>query len=600
LKYLLGSALLWICTFAFASPPDPLPMDEAYQLSASLRDNQTVIVQWKIAPGYYLYKDHIAFQSPDQQAQLGQPLMPPAKDFYNPTVGHYKTYQGNLNIPLPVISAKSSNWVLKVHYQGCSQFGYCYPPTDKILKINTTADTNTIFKPLAIDVPAMQYSLGHCPEGALDRITCLLAHANPLYILLGFLGFGLLVSFTPCVLPMVPILSAIIIGQKKLSTLKSFALSASYVLGIAITYAVVGVVFGELGNNLQTALQNTWVLVLFSLLFVVLALSLFGFYELRLPTRWQNHLHRLTEPSQKSSLISIFVMGVLSTLVLSPCVTPPLVAALSFISTTGNAVLGAAALFTMGLGMGVPLLIIGTLGGKFLPHTGEWMEGIKRLIGILLLAVAISMLSRVITGPVIVGLWALLAFISAYYLDVFEVSQKTIASFIRRLLGLVLFVYAILAGISALMGNSDPLKPWGWHVKNLSPDYPVVQVNTVLDVKRALHQAVVHHKAVMLDFYADWCIACKELDRFTLSNPRVQALLRQMMVLKADVSQNSMEDKNIMKHYHVIAPPTLIFFDEKGHEIKKARIVGVISAKQFERHLKQNGLVSSPIKAPPP
>lgn len=563
---------------------EPISLEKAFQFSAAARDYQTIIARWQIKNGYYLYRARFHFKAiKPNGARLGQPLMPPSQIKKTP-IGNYDVYSGLLNIPIPVIEPQGKMIVLEVDYQGCSEAGYCYPPSMKVVTIDLSKQYMQFKTGVTVDPIAAATTQNDDTHSQLSKIQTLLKSGNLWAIILGFLGFGILIAFTPCVLPMIPILSAIITGQKKLTTTHAFGLSLAYVLGMAITYAVAGMLVGLVGGSIQTALQIPWVIILFSLLFIAMALSLFGFYNIQLPQRWRNKLATASEHQKRGTYFGVFLMGILSTLILSPCVTPPLVGILSFIGQTGNATLGAFALFVMGVGMGLPLLIIGTSHGKFLPKVGVWMNGVKNFMGILMLALAIWMLTRVLSSAAIMWLWALLAIGTSIYLSTFS-TVKTGWGMLRKAIGILIFIYGILLAIGAATGHDDPLQPIQLAKNCMKPQHELhfIPVKTVRDVEKYLDKAKRNGKTVMLDFYAKWCVSCKEMDDFTFSNPKVKSALSNVILLRADITANSSSDKNLMRYYNVIAPPTILFFKD-GKELESARIIGEIGPQDFIKH----------------
>lgn len=591
-------------SFCFSKTLEPIPVDQAFSFTATARDDQTILAMWQIKPGYYLYRDRLYFKvlKPADDI-IGEPLLPDTnetKDY--PGVGIMKVYSGELRIPIPVIRRTENNIVIQAHYQGCSQGGFCYPPVDKIISIDLSGHYMQPVQPIDVDVAipmAKKRLLTTAPPSPQEKIATLLEGHSLLAIIFSFLGFGILISLTPCVLPMIPILSGIIIGQGKISHARSFALSLAYVLGMALTYALVGAAFAAAGATVQAYLQQPWIIVLFSLIFVAMALSLFGFYAIQLPEKLRSKIAVLSQHQKSSSLIGVFIMGVLSTLILSPCVTAPLVGVLSYISQTGNATLGAAALFFMGLGMGVPLLIVGLSSAKLLPKAGKWMNVTKYIMGVLMLAVAIWMLSRVLSGTVTLLLWAALMMGSAIAMGALS-TAKTISHKISKALGLVLFIYGILLVVSAIQGNTDPFKPISFSANHTVRDseLPFIKVKTVNEVNTQIKRATRLGKPVMLDFYARWCMACLEMDQHAFRDPVVRRALDHYVLLRADVTQNDMADKALEQHFNVIAPPTILFFDPQGKENLSARLVGEQSAKAFADHLRQLDKTATPSAHP--
>jgi len=407
-----------------------------------------------------------------------------------------------------------------------------------------------------------------------------------------FFGFGLLLAFTPCVFPMIPILSGIIAGQGAgLTTRKAFVLSLVYVLAMALTYTLVGVLAGLLGANLQAAFQNPWILTAFALVFVGLALSMFGFYELQLPSSLQSKLAELSNRQQGGTLIGVAIMGLLSALIVGPCVAPPLFGALIYIGHTGDALLGGLALFALSLGMGVPLILIGTSVGRYLPRAGAWMNTVKAVFGVALLGVAILMLERLLPPALAMVLWALLLICSAVYMGALNQLQPGANAWFKlwKGLGLVLLIYGALMLIGAAAGGRDTLQP----LRGLIPGGGVEQlgfkrIKSVADLERELAQARSDGQPVLLDFYADWCVSCQEMERYTFSDPSVMAELRRFVRLQADVTANDAEDRALIQgRFGLPGPPAILFFDRAGRELTHFRLVGFKPAEPFARHLRQ-------------
>ncbi|MCK5718935.1 MAG: protein-disulfide reductase DsbD [Thiomargarita sp.] len=558
--------------------PKFLPVEQAFVLSTELAKlKPAIIVKWKIADGYYLYRDKFAFTLEDG-TQLKSLQLPPSILKQDPLFGDVQIYQQALleiELPLPA-NLQTDNINLKVLYQGCAFSGYCYPPTEKVVKI--TRNNNL---------------------SEQDYLANLLANANIFYTLIVFFGLGLLLSLTPCIFPMIPILSGIIIGQgKSLTTYKAFIMSLIYVLAMAFTYAILGVLTGLLGENLQVAFQNSWVLITFALIFVLLALSMFGFYELQLPSSWQTKLTSFSHRQQGGTLIGVAIMGILSALIVGPCVAAPLVGALMYISQTGDAILGGLALFTMSLGMGVPLIIVGISAGHWLPKAGKWMEAVKAVFGVMLLAIAIWLLARILPGQIIMLLWASLLITAAIYMGALE--PVTLGwSKLWKAWGLILLIYGIILIIAASSGQTNPLKPLAFltvqnslNQSKTDKSSPFKFIKGVAELEQGLNSA--KNKLVMLDFYADWCVSCKEMDYFTFSDSEVQKILANFVLLKTDVTPNDAQDKALYKRFGIFGPPAILFFDKQGQEQKSNRIVGFMSAEQFVLHLTK--VIQSSIK----
>jgi len=578
MKYLF---LFFLILFACLSPTfadEPLAADQAFQFSATAKDYQTILVNFKIAPNYYLYQQHFQFQViKPKNVVLGNPLYPSDTETLKTSLGNFSVYSHSLTIPIPIIQANEKSLVLQVHYQGCSKAGYCYPPMTKIVPINLSSDFMQPVQGLNIDIaPATVKPVS-------NKFESLLTHHSLFLVILGFLGFGLLLSLTPCVLPMIPILSSMIVGRDKMTHTHAFLLSLFYVLGMAITYAIAGILFGIIGSNVQVIFQQPWIIICFSALFVAMSLSLFGLYNIQLPEKLRSRIAEKSHHQKSGTYLGAAMMGILSTLLLSPCVTPPLVAVLGFISQTGNAALGGMALFAMGIGMGAPLLLIGAIGPKILPKSGAWMNTVKNLMGIFLLAVAIFMLQRVLPGTVTMILWAGLLLGTALYLGALS-SAKTPGEIVKKSIGLLFFVYGILLVVGAYHDNTNPLTVLTPQKNCESQKRLSFQtLHSITDIESAIQSSQTSGKLVVLDFYADWCIACKELDNNTFQNPAVKERLTQAVLLRADVTKNDMEDRLIEQHYGVVAPPMILFFKD-GQEIPNSRIIGYIPATAFLSH----------------
>ncbi len=578
-KFLLLIILLLVPLVSFAQEK-PLPANTAFVLTVKTQGDDTLLAHWQIHPGYYLYKQQFKFALvAPQNAKLAPVTLPRGIPKEDEIFGKYQVYFNQLTIPLKLTQFSGNKAAVMITYQGCSAAGFCYPPISKTIHIN--------FGSGKIGMGAT------ATLSAQDRAEQILINKNFIVTLLAFFGFGILLAFTPCVLPMVPILSGIIVGQgSKIRTKRAFLLSLTYILGMALMFAIAGVIAALIGSSLQAALQKPWVIIIFSIFFVLLALSLFGFYELKLPASIHERISGFNQRQQAGTYFGVAIMGALSTLVVSPCVTAPLIGALGYISNTGNTVLGGSALFAMGLGMGTPLLIFGTVGGKLLPKAGKWMQAVKDFFGILLLGLAIWMLERIIPGQVIMFLWAALLIVSAVYMGAFATANTGWLKLWKGL-GLLLAFYGILLLIGGAIGNTDPFRPLALmqHFSSTPMRAPKANglfksVKTIADVQRAITNAKLAGKPVMLDFYADWCISCKIMERDTFANPEVQKALKNFVLLQADVTANDVQDKALMKHFNVIAPPAILFFNTDGKEINSARLVGELGPSAFLKHLK--------------
>lgn len=574
--------------------PELLPADEAFSFSAQIIDGKVQAV-WQIAENYHLYKDKIKLEIPG--VTLGQPDFR-SPDFIedDPELGKLESYRGLLTLNYPVQGKLPSGDIpLKAEYQGCADLGVCYPPIRKTLQLTASSDTATAALAATDNtnnIPAV--TSNEAPISEQDALTAKLASGNMPLTLLTFFGLGLLLAMTPCVFPMIPILSGIIISSsgEKTTTSKAFMLSLAYVLAMALTYTVVGVLAGLFGANLQIWFQNPWVLGSFATIFVLLSLSMFGFYELQMPQGIQSKLTSFSNRQEGGKLLSAAIMGFLSALIVGPCVTAPLIAALAYIGQTGDAVLGGLALFFLSMGMGAPLLMIGASAGKLLPKAGAWMDIVKAVFGVLMLGVAIWLLERVLPTAITMTLWALLLVISGIYMGVLQHLPEKISGW-RKLwkgFGYIAVLYGSLILIGVAGGSNNLYQP----LKGLSGPANVDAANTaqtafqpikgVAGLEQALASARSQGKTLMLDFYADWCISCKEMEHQTFTDAKVRQTLSQALLVQADVTANDDEDRALLRHFGIIGPPAILFFDNQGQERKPYRVVGFMPAKKFNNH----------------
>jgi thiol:disulfide interchange protein DsbD len=566
--------LLLFALTGMARAEEPLPPEEAFRFSARAIDAKTIEARWQITDGYYMYRDKFKFVL--DGGTVGTPKLPAGKLKDDEIFGKVETYRKEVKILLPVEAAGPVT--LKAVSQGCWDGGICYPPLNQQTALDLAGVPST-----TAASPASDNASSPAPADESSRIAGLFKGDNLALVLASFFGFGLLLSLTPCVFPMIPILSGIIVNHgHAVSHLRAFVLSLAYVLGMAVTYAAVGVAAGLSGTLLSAALQNAWVLGGFALVFVVLSLSMFGFYELQLPAALQSKVSD-TANRQGGSLPAIALMGALSALIVGPCVAAPLAGALLYIAQTGNAVLGGSALFVMALGMGAPLLLVGAFSRSLLPKSGPWMEGVKKFFGVIMLATALWLVSPVIPLWLQMLGWALLMVVPAIYLHALDPLPPHAHGWQR--LGKGLGVMLLLGGAAMLMGvlggAKDPLQPLGFlrgASAAVSPAPTFQKVATVADLDARLKSA---GKPVMLDFYADWCVSCKEMERFTFADPQVAARMQQIVLLKADVTANSGADKELLKRFGLFGPPGIIFFDAQGKEIADLRVVGFQPAQQF-------------------
>ena len=574
----------------FSNPANKfLEPDEAYQASFEITPERMLVAHWDIAEGYYMYRDKFAFQLVNMPtASLGVAQVPRGEVKDDPNFGKTNIFHNEVSIKLPVfvtdVEPQPTHVTLEVKYQGCAEAGFCYPPITKTLDLELPA----------LVAGATVGAGDAAPLSAQDSIAKALVSDNLFLTVLKFFVFGLALAFTPCVFPMVPILSSIIVGQGSAqNTRKAFTLSLIYVLAMALTYTALGVIAGLFGKNLQAVAQSPWVIVTFSAVFVLLALSMFGFYQLQMPSHWQSKLTTLSNKQRGGNWIGVAIMGFLSALIVGPCVAAPLAGALIVIAQSGDAVLGGLALFAMSLGMGAPLLVIGTSLGKWLPKAGGWMDNVKVVFGVLLLAVAIWLLERILPPSATLLMWAGLFIMSAIYLGALQRSTAHISGW-RKLckgLGLQLLIYGGILVVGAVTGGKDVLHPLQglMSTSGQSSAQPLAfkRIKGVAQLEQEIAAASKQHKVVVLDFYADWCVACKELEKFTFSDPKVQTALADVVLLQADITPYDAEDEALVKHFGLIGPPAILFFGPDGQERVPFRVVGFLDAEKFRAHLQK-------------
>jgi thiol:disulfide interchange protein DsbD len=566
---------------------DFLPPEQAFKPSAELRTGGTVHLTWAIAPGYHLYRDRLVFDAP----QVGVPALPDGvRKFDSNFNKEMETYAGQLVADLPVKADAQAPFVLRVGYQGCADAGLCYPPAEVAFTVDPAA-------PGALKLAAADVAPPAAPaqedDSSLARRT--LQSGSAWRIGLAFLAFGLLLSFTPCVLPMVPILSSIIVGEGNVTRGRGFILALAYSLGMALVYTALGVAAGLAGEGLAGALQKPWVLLTFGALLVVLALSMFDVYQLQLPSSLQSRLSTTSGRMSGGRFAGVFVMGALSALIVGPCVAGPLAGALLYISQTKNVWTGGWALFSMAAGMSVPLLLTGVSAGSLLPRAGAWMNHVKRVFGLLLIAVAIWMVTPVF--PVTVGmlLWGAFAVLCAVFLRVFEpvAAGAGLGRYAGKTLGLVLLTGGLFELVGAASAGQDVLQPLA-HLRGSSvaaasdgrqdKETRFERIRTLAELDRVLASSPT---PVMLDFYADWCVSCKEMERFTFSEPKVEARMKQVRLLQVDVTANNDEDRALMKKFGLFGPPGIILF-KQGREVPESRVIGFMKPEQFAQHLSRH------------
>jgi thiol:disulfide interchange protein DsbD len=578
--------LMMFSAFARGAEPELLEPEKAFRFTARLKDARTIEIGYRIAPGYYLYRDKFRFTLAPEGVKAGAPQLPEGKKHRDEFFGEVETYRGDLGILLPFEPAGATVIRLTALSQGCADVGVCYVPHEQKAELRLAALGTDEAR---VDVPGASFVAG---GGEDDQVAALLKGGFWLAIA-SFFGFGLLLSFTPCVLPMVPILSSVIVGAgHPVTKTKGFLLALAYVLGMAVTYAVAGVAAGLSGAMLSAALQNPWVVGAFAALFVALAASMLGAYELQLPVALQSRLAAASSRVRGGHAAGVFSMGVLSALILGPCVAAPLAGALLYISQSRDVVLGGSALFAMALGMGVPLLVIGASAGALLPKAGPWMDTVKRFFGVLLLGVAVYLISPFIPVPVQMFLWGALLVAMAIYLRVIDPLPPDAHGFQRvaKGIGAIALIAGIAYLVGAFSGGRDVLRPLsGLRDQGVSAagahETPFRKVGNVAELDAAIQAAA--GRTVMLDFYADWCVSCKEMERFTFSDGRVKQRFGDMVLLQADVTANNADDAALLKRFRLFGPPGIVFFDREGREIQGLRVIGFQPADRFVSVLDQ-------------
>jgi len=595
-----------------SNPQELLPPDEAFKISVEVRDGNTLIANLTPAKDYYLYRDKITFEPKQPGMVIEKVTLPPGKMKEDQTFGQTEVYYSPIQA---IISLKREDpaseqpLTLAASYQGCNEpVGVCYAPIHKAIDLTLPAVKAAIgavaeavsgrASAAGIDATAELFQIpSRAPaiETEAYKIDQMFQTGDFWLILTGFFGIGLLLAFTPCVFPMFPILSGIIANRGKHVTKgHGFILALAYVLGMAITYAIAGVAAGLSGAMLSAALQNAWVLGTFAVIFVLLSFSMFGFYELQLPGVLQTKLSEEAGHLKGGHLTGVFGMGALSALIVGPCVAAPLAGALLYISQTRDVILGGSALFVMALGMGVPLLLLGTSAGALLPRTGPWMESIKRFFGVLLLAVAIWLISPVINEVVHMLLWAALLIISAIYLHAIDPLPERASGLQKFLKGIG--VIALLVGIALLIGvlsgSRDVLQPLsnisvtgastmnkGETAASSHASLPFQRVKTITELEQQIQQS--KDKYIMVRFHADWCVSCKEMDRFTFSDTKVQSRLKDVVLLEIDVTEGTSDDADLLKRFKLFGPPGILFIDRQGDDIPDIKIIGFLNKNDF-------------------
>ncbi|MEW5831469.1 MAG: protein-disulfide reductase DsbD [Campylobacterota bacterium] len=586
MKYFLF-VVLFFNTLIFAEPKFLMP-EEAFKASAHMKKRCTASVTIELGKDIYLYHSKITAKVLEKNSGIiiDRLVLPDPVDHDGE-----KVYTTSPTFDIPLVKIKEMNDIvpitLVIGYQGCSEQGLCYEPMES----KFTFEIETAKLPLKATNKEPAQSPIHVSE--TDRITQSFIEGNVPLILLTFFTFGLLLSLTPCIFPMIPILSSIIVAQgKNMNAKRGFLLSLVYVLSMSVAYTIAGVLAGLFGGNLQIAMQNPWVISTFALLFVGLAISMFGFFKIGLPSSWQTRLTKSSEEaSAKGGYLGVAIMGFLSALIVGPCVAPPLAGALVYIGQSGNALLGGAALFVLSIGMGIPLLLIGTGAGRYMPRPGGWMDTVSHIFGVVMLAIAIWMLSRIIAPSLTMILWAALLIIISIYLGALEPlhgRHKGMKAFAKGV-GIITLVYGLMLFYGGVKGEENLLSPLGSNAATsavAAPTETTLSFQTIhsseeLDTLLAQSKG----KKVMLDFYADWCSSCKELDEITFKDPQVIASLKDYVLVRADVTADTESEKALTKRFGLFGPPAMIFFDENGQTVQGADLIGYKDPQNFITHI---------------
>ncbi len=572
---------------AMTNPDEPIAPEHAFSPLVTVTDPFTLRVDFTIADGYYLYRDSIAVKALGNAAATAAPQLPAGTMQYDESFGDTAVFYQTLgfDVPLTRSSPAAATVPIEIAYQGCKKDSICYPPQLFVFDVDLPAAT-------AADQPR-DLPGGSGMVSEQDMLSKLILNGNIFAVLATFAGLGLLLAFTPCVLPMVPILSGIIAGQgKDVTTGRAFALSLTYVLGMALTYTLAGAAVAAMGGQIQAALQKPWIIISVSALFVAMAMAMFGAYELQMPAWIQTRIAAFSGRQRAGTFVGTAIMGMLSALVVTTCVAPPLVASMTVIAQTGDVTRGALSLFAMSMGMGFPLLVIGTSAGRLLPKAGAWMDAVKGGFGFMMLGLAVWMLDRILPGTVTMLLWAVLFMMAGVFLGAFS-NQDTTAGTVPKLAkgaGLLAAIYSGALFIGALSGQTNPLRPLnfvGSGGGTQSAAMVFTRVKSVADFERELAAATSAGRPVMLDFYADWCVSCKEMEHYTFSDEQVQANLGNTLLLQADVTANDDIDQALLKRFSIFGPPTIVFFSAQGVERTEFRVVGFMPADKFSRHVSQ-------------
>ena len=555
---------------------DFLPPEKAFRVSARLLDAKSIEINFQIAEGYYLYRERFAFKA--EGASLGEPDVPHGKIKFDPNFEKdVETFRQQLLVRVPVNS--NGNFTLTVGYQGCSDKGLCYAPMETSFRLSNLTTNEGVSA--SSDTQADNAVVEQETHGEVGRIQASLASGKLSLILPLFFLLGLGLSLTPCVLPMVPILSFIIVGEgAQTSRQRGFILSLFYALGMAFVYTALGIAAGLLGEGLAAALQKPWLLTSFAVLIAIMSLAMFDVYQLQMPSSLQLLLTKLSERQKGGKLAGVFIMGALSALIVGPCVAAPLAGALLYISQTRNVIIGGSALFVMAMGMSVPLLLLGLSAGTLLPRAGQWMKVVKPLFGALMLALALWMVASLIPSWALMAGWGLLAI--AY--GIFVLVSGYLGWF-PKIFGVLFVLLGVAQWMGIATGSDNPFAPWSNLRGERTHKTEFKKIKTVDELDQALASA--DGKVVMLDFYADWCVSCIEMEKLTFTEPAVKQAMNEMLLLQADVTANDADDKALLKRFSLFGPPGIIFFNSDGQEILQARVIGFKSADIFLQRLQQ-------------